>query len=354
MVWIMRKRIMIFIAACFYYSGLVKFAHWRTRCSGQRLIILNYHRMTGGDLRSHLHYLRRHYRLLHLEQALEELYTPHGDGQQGLDKRLPLALTFDDGYRDNYTHGLPLVRELRFPLTIFLIPGYVEGGDYFWWLESKRLVSFARVSEVTIESRTYQLNQPEEQKALAQAIDKRLRYATSVAEREAFLLSVHKLLAISSSAANVEEGSLPLKWTEIAEMGESGYISFGAHTMYHPILSYLSDPTEVQYEVAECRIMLEQQLGHSIRTFAYPIGRLEHIGENARKAVQRAGYDWALTTLYGFNTSRSDPYLLRRIEADVTQHWLVIAAEAAGLWGFFSRLRWVSLIRYGLNRYQRF
>jgi peptidoglycan/xylan/chitin deacetylase (PgdA/CDA1 family) len=309
--------------------------------------------MAGGDLRSHLLYLRRHYRLLHLEKALEELYTPHKDGQQEPDKRLALALTFDDGYHDNYTHGLPLVRELRIPVTIFLIPGYVVGGDFFWWLESKRLVSLARVSEVTIESRTYQLNQPQEQKALAQAIDRRLRYATSVAGREAFLLAVRTLLAISSPVPRVEEGSLPLKWTEIGEMEESGYISFGAHTMHHPILNYLSDPTEVHYEVEKCRILLEQQLGHPVRTFAYPVGRLEHIGKNARKAVQRAGYDWALTSLYGFNTSRCDPYLLRRIEADVTQHWLVVAAEAAGLWGFISRLRHVPPIRHWLDRSQR-
>jgi len=61
--------------------------------------------------------------------------------------------------------------------------------------------------------------------------------------------------------------------------------------------------------------------------------------------VKEAGYDWALTSVYGYNTSSSDPYLLRRIEVDVSQHWLVIAAEAAGLWGVFSRLRWNPFIR---------
>lgn len=91
--------------------------------------------------------------------------------------------------------------------------------------------------------------------------------------------------------------------------------------------------------------MLEQQLGHPVRTFAYPIGQLQHIGDNAIRAVQKAGYEWAFTTLYGFNTPRSDPHLLRRIEVDVSQHWLVMAAETAGLWGFFSRLRWISAIR---------
>jgi len=128
-------------------------------------------------------------------------------------------------------------------------------------------------------------------------------------------------------------------------MEESGYVSFGAHTMHHPILGYLTDPVEVQREVEACRVILEQQLGHPVRAFAYPVGQLQHIGNNVIRAVQQAGYDWALTTIYGFNTPQSDPHLLRRIEVDVSQHWLVIAAEAAGLWAFFSRLRWIPLVR---------
>src|SRR5437667_5147971 len=101
---LMRKRVLTLIAACFYYSGLVMLARWWTRHSGARLVILNYHRATGGDLRRHLLYLRRHYRILHLEEALQELYSPHKQAV-GCDRRTPLVLTFDDGYHDNYTHG---------------------------------------------------------------------------------------------------------------------------------------------------------------------------------------------------------------------------------------------------------
>ena len=87
----MRERARVFIAACFYYSGLVKLAYWWVRRSGQRLIILNYHRATGGDLHRQMLYLRRHYRILHLEEALEELYTPHKE-KQGDDPRMPLVM----------------------------------------------------------------------------------------------------------------------------------------------------------------------------------------------------------------------------------------------------------------------
>src|SRR5260370_29975696 len=88
----------ICIAACFYYSGLVKLVHWWTLRSGRGLVILNYHRASGGDLRSHLLYLRRHYCILHLEKALEELYKPGKEGLGRGNRRPLLVLTFDDGY----------------------------------------------------------------------------------------------------------------------------------------------------------------------------------------------------------------------------------------------------------------
>jgi peptidoglycan/xylan/chitin deacetylase (PgdA/CDA1 family) len=346
----MRKRILTCIAACFYYSGLVKLARLAARYSGPRLIILNYHRATGGDLRRQLLYLRRHYRILPLEQALEELFTDVKGGQhQPRDQRIPLVLTFDDGYRDNYTHGLALARELQIPITIFLIPGYIESENAFWWLESGRLVRLATVDEVILEDRTYHLGREQERKSLAQVIDGRLRYATSVAERDAFLAIARKLLGVSSTATPEEKPSLSLTWAEVREMQESGYVSFGAHTMDHPLLAYLTDPNEIEYQISTCRRVLEQQMGRPVRAFAYPVGQLQHIGDTIQHAVQRAGYDWALTTLYGANTPKSNPYLLRRIEADVSQHWLVVAAEAAGLWGFFSRLRWNPRIRKSLT-----
>jgi peptidoglycan/xylan/chitin deacetylase (PgdA/CDA1 family) len=345
----MRKYILICIAGCFYYSGLVRIARWWTRRSDRYLIILNYHRAAGGDLRRHLLYLRRHYRIMHAEAALEELYVVRKGKPRREDTHARLVLTFDDGYRDNYTHGFALARELEVPFTIYLIPGYVESRTYFWWGEGRRLVHRAQVKEAVIEGCVYHLRRPVERAALAHLIDTRLRHAQSVAEREQFLVDVQKILAVPSSVVEEEVLSLPLTWEQIQEMEESGWISFGAHTMHHPILSYLSDPAEVRQEIESCRILLEQHLGHLVRSFAYPIGQRQHISEEVIEAVRQAGYDWALTTHYGFNTPQTNSHLLRRIEVDVDQHWLVVAAETAGLWGFFSRLRWLPFVRKHLT-----
>ncbi len=328
----------VLVAACLYYSGLVRLAHWWTRRSGQHLIILNYHRATGGDLRRQLLYLSRHYRIMHLEDALEEFYISPKEKQQRHDRRILLALTFDDGYHDNYTHGFALAQQLQIPFTIFLIPGYIESGETFWWREGERLVRNAQVDEVTIEDRTYHLGQLEERRALVQIIDTRARHAQSVAERETFLAETRKALGVPSFVGE-EKGALPLTWAQVREMEESGLVSFGAHTMHHPILGYLAGPAEVQQEVGECRAVLEQRLGHPVRTFAYPVGKPEHIGKEGLQAVKEAGYRWALTTIEEVNNPQTDPYLLRRLPGDLAQHWLVMAAELVGLLGILSRLR---------------
>lgn len=334
----MRKQIGVFVAACMYYSGLVKLARWWTGRAGRCLVILNYHGATGGDLRRHLLYLRRHYRVLPLEEALQELYTFAGAEQRERHRRPLLALTFDDGYQDNYTHAFALARQLQVPLTIFLIPGYLQSGDYFWWREGKRLVQRAQVDKVTIAGRTYHLQQPEERKALTQTIDTRLRYANAVAEREAFLRAVREALDVPASVSAEEIATLPMTWAQVREMQESGWVSFGGHTMHHPILAYLTNAEEVRWEVEECRRVLEQRLGHPVRTFAYPVGQPQHIGADALRAVQQAGYEWAVTTIRGTNGPQSDPHQLRRILSESSRHWLVMAAETSGAWKFFSPL----------------
>jgi peptidoglycan/xylan/chitin deacetylase (PgdA/CDA1 family) len=342
----MRKQVGIFVAACFYYSGMVGLARWFMQRSSPKLIILNYHRASTGDLRRHLLYLRRHYRILHLEEALSELYAPGKEKKQGRDRRVTLVLTFDDGYSDNYTHAFRLACELQVPITIFLVPGYIESGNSFWWLEGDLLTKHAQVDEVTIEGLSYDLRLIEQRLLLSQAIDSRLRHAGSVVEREAFLATVRGLLAVPLSVPIEEEKDRPMTWAEIYKMQESEWVSFGAHTMHHPILAYLDSPSEVQSEVGECRRVLEQHLGHPVRTFAYPVGRAEHIGDQAVQAVQEAGYDWAVTTVHGVNTPQSDPYRLGRVLGDVSRHWLVMAAETSGIWKFFAPF-WHSFLDKG-------
>jgi peptidoglycan/xylan/chitin deacetylase (PgdA/CDA1 family) len=315
------------------FTGLIRMGRWLISRAGSRVIILNYHRASGKNLRSHLLYYSRYYRIMHLEDALEELFTPGKDEEKVQDGRTILVLTFDDGYRDNYTHAFALAQELQVPLTIFLVPGYIGSHRRFWWLEGDQLVNHAQVDEISFEKRTYDLKKPADRKELSQAIYSHLYNAKSVLAREAFLNEMRTALAVSTEYT--EDSECVLTWEEIYEMQESGWVSFGAHTMHHPVLAELIDPLEVQDEVNQSRTILQQRLSHPVRIFAYPLGRSKHIGEEAFVAVQRAGYSWAVTTEHGINTPRSHAHLLQRFVVDAESHWLVPAAFTSGIGSIF-------------------
>jgi peptidoglycan/xylan/chitin deacetylase (PgdA/CDA1 family) len=344
----MRERVRLCLAAVFYYSGLVRFALWWKRRSVPYLVILNYHRAAGGNLREQMRYLNRHYRILDLDSALKELYadapseTARDESMEKRDRRSPLVLTFDDGYLDSYTHALRYAQELEVPIAVFPVPEYVNSGATFWWLAPEYLVDRTRLESVTVGGEQYDLARPAEREALLQAIDERLRHAVSVEVRETFLAATERRMQVSLPRRMGEDRDgleRSVNWTELQEMDRSGLVFFGAHTMHHSVLACLSDDAEIEREVGQARRVLEERLGHPISAFAYPIGRMEDIGERGVQAVREAGYSWALTTIEGVNTRETDRYLLRRLPGRIEVHWLVAASELAGLLGVVSRLR---------------
>ncbi len=65
------------------------------------------------------------------------------------DRSKAVAITFDDGYRDNLTIALPLLEKYRLPMTLFVVAGFVGGENY---LSEDELREIAKHPLVTIGS----------------------------------------------------------------------------------------------------------------------------------------------------------------------------------------------------------
>jgi peptidoglycan/xylan/chitin deacetylase (PgdA/CDA1 family) len=292
------------------------------------LIILNYHQAAQGDLRRHLLYLRKYYRLQFIESALCELYS-RGDHPGGKDKRLPLAITFDDGYLDNYTHAYALAQELQIPLNIFLSSAYINKGAAFWWFDN--LVEKSELPEITLEGHTYNLQTAQGQYEFSIYIDEQINRRVEPAEQEAYLSWLCEQLQVP--AVHMDQTfTTMMNWEQVQEMQQSGLVAFGGHTLHHCTLSTLDSVERACEEVKPCRDLLQEKLHISARVFAYPHGGPEHIGPYGVAAARRAGYDWALTTMQGTNTPHTHPYLIKRVSVDARLPFLLIVFMSSGIW----------------------
>jgi peptidoglycan/xylan/chitin deacetylase (PgdA/CDA1 family) len=115
---------------------------------------------------------------------------------------------------------------------------------------------------------------------------------------------IERLLQRLEVDEEVGASDLMLGWEEVREMSLEG-ISFGAHTVTHPVLSRVSID-EAREEIAVSKVEIERRLGTAVRAFAYPNGRREDFTERTKLLLREAGYTCAVTTIPGTNQARSN------------------------------------------------
>ena len=105
------------------------------------------------------------------------------------------------------------------------------------------------------------------------------------------------------------EGRPMLSWNEIGEMHRGG-ITFGAHTLTHPDLTSLP-LNRIETEIIGSKERIEDALGTSVDTFAYPFGRYD---KRSRELVSRQ-FLCACSDRLGLYRSTSDLYAMERVDA---------------------------------------
>jgi peptidoglycan/xylan/chitin deacetylase (PgdA/CDA1 family) len=256
------------------------------------MVVLCYHRIGGcgsmsktpDQFRRDLAYLRQHYDCI----TLRELCTRLQNNESC--PRRTAVVTFDDGYRDNFTAALPLLKAAKVPATFFVNPGFVGRDRMF----------------------------PHDNLSRAEAF---WRYGPEADYRK-------------------------MSWDELREAQSAGF-EIGSHTVNHVDLGKV-DAEVVRREVSDSLAILNDELGQQSRSFAFPWGRQENCPPYAVTLVREAGYYGAVRCMDRTNSRRTDPFRVCRIDAGnghvgALELRARLAGFNPGCFGFL--LQWLSAIR---------
>jgi peptidoglycan/xylan/chitin deacetylase (PgdA/CDA1 family) len=279
----------------FYRGGGIAMARWMNR-NGLR--ILMYHRFQDREaLVRQCAHIRAHYAPVSMARVAE-----------WLDQSAPLppnaiAITVDDGYRDFYQVAYPVFREYGLPVTVYLVSEFLDRKLWLWVDQVRYAFQPGRASRPDLAT-------PQERKRVAyQTVESAKRIPN--AERLQLLAELPGRLRVELPEQVPAEYE-PLRWEEVREMVSAG-IEFGAHTRTHPVLSRVSEQSELADEIAGSKRRIEEQLGQPVDHFCYPNGSNADFNADAVEAVRNAGFRTAVTTERGLNYAAVDRFRLVRI-----------------------------------------
>jgi peptidoglycan/xylan/chitin deacetylase (PgdA/CDA1 family) len=279
--------------------------------AGGNLTVLFFHRVfatrdalmtgepTAESFERMLGWLKSQFRMLPLDEAV----------RLRAENRLPAgsaALSFDDGYRDNFEVAAPILQRHGVPATFFIASGFLDGG-LMWSDGVAEAIRHAKADTLDVPELALQglpLHDWPARGAAVAMLLQRLKYLP-FAERD------QAVQAVERACGTERPRDLMMSSEQVRGLARQGF-GIGGHTCHHPILMALPD-AEAEREITQGRAQLQACIDAPVPLFAYPNGRAgKDYDDRHRAMVQRAGFAAGFSTEPGVCHAGSDPWALPR------------------------------------------
>lgn len=247
-----------------------------------------------------------------------------------------VAITFDDGYDDNFINAKPLLETFDIPATFFIATGGIDATSEFWWDELDRLLlqpgALPSTLCLTIDDQEYHWHLGNAAEYQQISFDKHRPWRATIDDdptpRHAIYCELYELLRLldhdnrlgvmeqlqvwagADTARRLSHQSM--SHDQLASFARHGLIDIGAHTVNHPHLG--AQPVERQrLEIEQAKARLQEIVGTTPESFAYPHG---HYSPATVSLVQQAGFQRACNSAVDMVRPRSHRYQLPRVEVN--------------------------------------
>jgi len=230
----------------------------------------------------------------------------------------PVLVTFDDGYRDNRDHALPILVRHKVPAVFFVATSYVAERRVFWWDRVAYLFHHAQVAAGRLSYPTEIVLRPGGDGGRAHRMVLRLLKTCPEIDLERFLDELGRALRVPWDYELEQQlaDDLVMTWADLRELSDAG-MEIGSHTRTHRVL-HTVPLAELPVELRQSRAEIERAVRRPVRAISYPVGRTLRTLPSLGRAVRDAGYRVGFSTESRANPTAAvlDPLDLARVTVD--------------------------------------
>ena len=247
--------------------------------SGNKRLIIMYHgvrkgkqringrHITAGEFERQLRYFSRHFAVVPLPEICEMKI-------RGIvPVRRTIALTFDDGFLNNVTVALPLLRKYGMPATFFLCTAAIEDTSY---LHPSDLLDLARVAggtdEISIAGDTF-ARQGHQLRSIATGRNAYEQVSSLPLDRWHSVMNTLKgKFEVNKLTADVNKELYALiDDTSIDQFVNDDLAGIGSHSHHHVDLTQLQEE-EIFRELESSKKILGAHTAKPVESVAFPYG----------------------------------------------------------------------------------
>lgn len=261
------------------------------------------------------------------------LYKFHNLLKKGKIGHNSLAITFDDGYKDNFENALPLLSKYNMPATFFIATANLNVKREFWWDELERLIFFSAELPheflIIIQNEIFSWNitsdniwrkndqikhllwkgadiPPTQRHKLFFEIWKTLKFRDYYVQLEI----LDKIKSLIPSKVVDRKENFAMGTSEISILNKNSLFEIGAHTVHHPSLPSLNKSAQME-EIRKSIEILQAIIKEPVNAFAYPYGDYDKI---TMECTKNSGLIYACSTEEKPVFNKQNPYCLPRFQ----------------------------------------
>lgn len=262
-----------------------------------------------SDFRNQVRYFKKRFEVLPVKEFFDSRPGRHPQ----------IAITFDDGYRNNFRYALPILAEENVPATFYTTS--IRGKGYArLWADVVNIYSFYltafewsghRFTKDHARKRLFSENGNIELNAFVKALpfEEKLEVMQALENCAGFALEERR---------DLDDYWMLMNEEEIRQTAASGIVRIGSHGCLHSNLADLPVDEAVR-ELEHSKTWLERIAEQTVDELAYPDGSYTHTITDAAESM---GFRYQLALDYLYTGDAHDPRLKDRIGIFTDRSWI--------------------------------